>query len=220
MATTWLSQVIIDIEKTGFFDYALPFMVTFAIFYGILEKTKIFGKKSGKINMVFSLVFSLTILPFVQNVNYTTYLAKMAFIIVGFVCLAMILGIIGYRFEKMKNALLFGLIAVFFIIATEFFHLSFSNLPAEALYFVLVAAVFLIIVWFVTGAKQEPIREIKIEKKTAPKKKQEEQPVMPQITVGDLIEQLKSLPEEQRKEELAQLALHNPQLAKVIEENM
>ena len=55
--TTPLEIVLINLEKMGFFAF-LPFILTAAIFYGLLRRSKLFGEpeKNIVVNAVISLV--------------------------------------------------------------------------------------------------------------------------------------------------------------------
>ncbi len=191
MANTWLDQAIVTIYNTGFFDYALPFMVTFAILYGILEKTNFLGKENKKVNPILSLIISLMILPFVSRVDYITYLSKMVFIIVKFVAFAMILGLFGYSFKgehHQKYALFFGILLGLLIVVTEFFDItSFRTLSSNFIYLLLIIIIFGIVYWFISG-KPSDVRQIPLpEKKRQPEPmpEEEEEQVVP-VKLSDL----------------------------------
>ncbi|MCD6547418.1 MAG: hypothetical protein J7K22_02585, partial [Nanoarchaeota archaeon] len=47
------------LKEIGFFDFFLPFILFFAIVYGALDKTKVFGENRKDINSVIALVISL-----------------------------------------------------------------------------------------------------------------------------------------------------------------
>ena len=59
-------EAIEPLRKIGFFDYYLPFILMFAIFYGLLKKSKIFGedKSAEKINLIISLSASFYVTIF------------------------------------------------------------------------------------------------------------------------------------------------------------
>lgn len=52
MAETVAGQSLELINRTGMFDVIVPFLLGFAITYGMLEKTKIFGEDMQRINML------------------------------------------------------------------------------------------------------------------------------------------------------------------------
>lgn len=69
-------------RKSGIFDYYLPFVLSFAIFYGLLEKSKIFGdsskdKKVRNINVIIAFSASLMILVFTPLSALVTFLGTM-----------------------------------------------------------------------------------------------------------------------------------------------
>lgn len=53
-----VGSILNDLEQAGFFSYVLPFLLIFAIIYGILNTMKIFENKNG-INAIISLAVSL-----------------------------------------------------------------------------------------------------------------------------------------------------------------
>lgn len=174
MAENWLSQVIIDVNKTGFFDYMLPFMIIFAVIYGILEKTRLFGKKAGKINSMLAVIFALIVLPFVSNVNYTNFLSKFVIVIFIFIFLAVIMSFLGFKSNYSKYAAIFALVVLAIITLPEFVDISLSDIPSEVLYIVLIAVVFGIVVWMVSGGKDVHVEEPKPKQISTPKRTEEQ----------------------------------------------
>lgn len=61
---TTFADLLTIARNVGFFEFYLPFVLTFAISYGVLEKAKIFGDKSRNINLIISLVFALYVIGF------------------------------------------------------------------------------------------------------------------------------------------------------------
>jgi len=63
---TPFDNVIAILQNIGFFDFYLPFLVTFAIFYGLLARAKIFGEEGlGKrINALLALVAAFYIMVY------------------------------------------------------------------------------------------------------------------------------------------------------------
>lgn len=178
MPNTLLDNMIVSVYDTGFFDYALPFMLVFAVLYGILQKINLFGKDKGKINVLFAAIVSIMILPFGAELNYFEFISKFAIILVGFVALGMMLGILGYKFNETKNSVIFLVISVLFIGATNFFDLSsLQNMSGEIIYTILIALTFGVIAWLVTGKDVVPQKtaQPKKQEKQYPKKEEEEE---------------------------------------------
>jgi len=78
-------QVIIKMIDVGMFQFMFPFMMTSAIFYGLLRKSQILGKpkESVTINAVVSLVaaFMVWASPIILGIDIETHLA--AFFVQG-----------------------------------------------------------------------------------------------------------------------------------------
>lgn len=56
---SFILQGLLTLRSIGFFDFLLPFILFFAIIYGALEKTEVFGKDRHDINSVIALVIAL-----------------------------------------------------------------------------------------------------------------------------------------------------------------
>ncbi len=59
-----------NIEYYGFFQYLVPFLISFAIIFALLEKTKVFGQNRKNLNIGLSLLLSLTILTNTELLDF------------------------------------------------------------------------------------------------------------------------------------------------------
>ncbi|MEM7825388.1 MAG: hypothetical protein QW412_00835 [Candidatus Aenigmatarchaeota archaeon] len=68
------TTVILKLKNTGFFEFMLPFMLSSAIFYGLLRKSQLFGDpdKNIAVNAVVALVagFSVWAYPILAGVSF------------------------------------------------------------------------------------------------------------------------------------------------------
>ena len=71
--------VILKMRDLGFFGFFLPFLLSFAIFYGLLRKSQVFGKPEDNtvVNAVVSFVAALMVwsYPIISGVNIETALS-------------------------------------------------------------------------------------------------------------------------------------------------
>lgn len=159
MAGTLLDNTIVSIYNTGFFDYVLPFMVAFAVIYGILQKTNILGEDKKRLNALFALIVSLIIMPFAANLSYATYLSKVVVVIFGYIVLMMVLVMLGYKFEQHKKySVPIAFVLVLLMLATEFFDVAAFlqfRLRSELMYGLLIIIVFGLVFWMITKPKKE-----------------------------------------------------------------
>jgi len=51
-----LESMIVNLQGQGIFDLYLPFLLTFAIFFALLEKSKVFGDNQSKINALVAFI--------------------------------------------------------------------------------------------------------------------------------------------------------------------
>ena len=78
--TNPFETVILNMRETGMFQFLLPFMLSSAIFYGLLRKSQIFGEpaRSVTINAVIALVASFMVWasPILLGIDIQTHLAS------------------------------------------------------------------------------------------------------------------------------------------------
>lgn len=101
MADTAFGVVIEFLEKLGFFDVILPFLLVFTIVFGILEKTRIFGvekidgkdypKKSINSMVAFAIAF-FTVAAKQVVTSLQVSLPNVALILIIVVCFLMLAG--------------------------------------------------------------------------------------------------------------------------------
>jgi len=87
------SQLILTLHQLGFFKFLIPYILTLAIFYGLLRKSRIFGEpeKNVAINATIaaSAAFLVSAAPIIAGIDITSYLSGFL-IYVMFVIFAMI----------------------------------------------------------------------------------------------------------------------------------
>jgi len=59
-----ITDLIAAGKELGIFEFYLPFIIMFAIIYGILKNAKIFGKDANNINLIIALSASLFVMVF------------------------------------------------------------------------------------------------------------------------------------------------------------
>ncbi len=67
-----LYLAIDSLQRLGFFDIMLPFLLVFSIVYGILEKAQIFGENRHDINAVIAFVIGLMVVVTSTVLNLLT----------------------------------------------------------------------------------------------------------------------------------------------------
>lgn len=94
--------VILNMRETGMFQFLMPFMLSSAVFYGLLRKSQIFGDpaRSITVNAVVALVASFMIWasPIILGIDIETHLASffvhgasaMLIVMVGLMVIGMI----------------------------------------------------------------------------------------------------------------------------------
>ncbi len=91
-----IENIIKSLQGLGFFSFIIPFVLTTAIVYGLLRKSKIFGEpeKNVAVNatIAISIGFLVCAAPILAGIDIKTYLAK--FLAYSFLFLIFILVII------------------------------------------------------------------------------------------------------------------------------
>lgn len=108
-----IGDVFFTLEQNGFFSLVLPFLLLFALVYGILKRTKIF-KENNAVNGIIALSVGLMALQF----NFVTVFFAELFPRVG-IALSIILAImiiIGLFADPDSKGVTYGMLAVSVII--------------------------------------------------------------------------------------------------------
>lgn len=130
-----LATLITNAKEYGIFDFFLPFILTFAIFYGLLIKTKIFGqgedKQPTRFNKTISMVISLVIAAYVMiytpvGITLSTFFANLSaqilvvvMSLLGFlVIMYLLMNVLqpGASWDAKKFGWLMGIIAAILVI--------------------------------------------------------------------------------------------------------
>ena len=110
-----LGDVLNSWANQGVFAYGLPFLLIFAIVFGILSKTKVLGENKG-VDATIALAIGLLALQFNLVTNFYATIFPYAGIAIAILIVAIIL--MGLMFKEMPNTkyVFFGIGVVLFII--------------------------------------------------------------------------------------------------------
>jgi len=182
--TSGLETVLINLNRMGFFAF-LPFLLTAAIFYGLLRRSKLFGEpdKNVIVNAVVALVaaFMVWAYPIISGTSieeYQLFFSTFFFkgtvatltIVVGLIIVGMIFpegGFSGTLSDKLKGKFGIGILILGLLIAgavlissgtSSFFGVSIENLDNDFIYSIVFLVVFIGIIGFVvwiTGKEEK-----------------------------------------------------------------
>lgn len=114
-----IGNLLAQLEQQGVFAYLLPFLMIFAVLFGILSKINIFGEGNRNINIILSIVVALMAL----QLNFVSYFFREIFPRMGVVLSILLVFIIllglFFDFEKPGTKTFMGfliLIAVVIIV--------------------------------------------------------------------------------------------------------
>lgn len=150
------------LESIGFFKFVIPYILSFAIFYGLLRKSKIFGEKQEAIAINATIALSASFLvvaaPILAGINISTSLSMFItiFLFVLIVVLLIVflpiviygkdlgsLGLKGWKMAAVLLTIVFSAILVSILLIHPI-QITFS-LDSESLYSVIALAIFLLI---------------------------------------------------------------------------
>lgn len=124
---TSIGKMFVQWEQAGFFAYIIPFLIIFALLYGILSKIKIFGDDSKKVNAILSVAIALISVQFSFLTDFFAALFPRFGIGIAVILVAMVMMGLFYE-EKHKGTMLYVGIGVFvIIILSTFFALGWGS---------------------------------------------------------------------------------------------
>ncbi len=112
--TTTITDVLNQWAELGVFAYVLPFLMIFAVIYGILSKTKILGGNKG-VDATISLAIGLLALQFDYVPNFFASIFPYTGIGLAVLLVALILAGMFIQEEEAFKWIYFGLGAIIFI---------------------------------------------------------------------------------------------------------
>ena len=130
MAFGSIIDILFQLENLGFYDFILPFLLMFAIVYGILQYMKIFGEDKA-VHIIIAIVLGLISIRLPFYADFLTVISpKLA---IGLIVLLSLLILVGMFTPNNSRTsigwILFGVGAVIFIIVAvqTFNDLNFIN---------------------------------------------------------------------------------------------
>lgn len=164
---TSIGKMFVQWEQAGFFAYIIPFLIIFALLYGILSKIKIFGDDSKKVNAILSVAIALISIQFNFLTDFFAQLFPRFGVGIAILLVAILtIGLFADLQGKHKNTMMYLAIGIFVIILlSTFFALGWGsswdlgkNLPL-----ILMVAMFVGLLYAVLKGKKK--EEKKPEKK-------------------------------------------------------
>ena len=156
-----LTTVVGQLNQVGFYSFALPFLLVFALVYGLLGKVNLFeNNDSRKINSIIALCIAFFVVnytPFATTLQdfFTNLFGSMSLVISGMLVFVLFLGVFGIKpidtnsDSKMKYIAIFIILLITYGIFTGSVGESFSisNTTVTTLF---VLGFIIFVVWFVT----------------------------------------------------------------------
>lgn len=108
-------------EQLGVFDYMLPFLLIFALIFGILSKMNLFGDKNKQISGIIALVVGLMALRFnVVSVFFSDIFPRLGIALGAFLVFLIVLGLFGDpKSRGLLNTMMWGAFGVAVVIVLQ-----------------------------------------------------------------------------------------------------
>ena len=111
-------------EQAGVFSYMLPFLIIFALIFGILTKINLFGTENNKsINAIIALSVSLMALQFgFVSVFFSEVFPRLGIALAGLLVVIILLGLTGHSKNKtLYSMILWGSVVAIVVILVQSF---------------------------------------------------------------------------------------------------
>lgn len=165
------------LERWGFIDVLLPFLLIFTIVFAVLEKSKILGEERRNMNSAIALIFALIIvIPHITGdlpagfdpvLIINAALPQVGLVIVGIISLMILIGVFAHDKVTLGMSMpgwigFFSIVAIIIIFgsAADWFAAGFDDwleriFGSDALAIFIMLVVFGVIISFVTGGEGE-----------------------------------------------------------------
>ena len=108
-----VQDILYQLQSSGLYEIALPFLLIFVIVFAILEKTKLFGNDKSNINAIIAVILGLLIVNQFEIVDrLNLFLPKVSLFIVVAVMFLILLGVFGANVSTGFSGILLGLAAI------------------------------------------------------------------------------------------------------------
>src|SRR3989344_641731 len=170
MAVYDFNQLMADLNNYGLSAVFLPFLLVFALVYAILEKIRIFEKKSVNVIIAFVMGFLVASNSYVVGIIARS-LPNVSVVLIALLSVILIIGIFGYRLHLHESGA-GGLVAFLASVVVAYIFARAANWGVPGLPWpfnmldnpdtraiVVVFAVFFILIWYIT--KEDKARDRK-----------------------------------------------------------
>lgn len=162
-----LQAMMEGLEKTGFYEVVLPFLLIFTVVFAVLQKVRLFGKDSQKYNLIIALVMGFLVIrmtPIVQNINL--FLPKVSWIVLVFIMTLMLLGIFGAKAEGFTGvpffvAVVISIVGILWALSPTAKLPEWLQLTPQDKWTLVGIGVFVLIIYFITkeGGGMKSVRK-------------------------------------------------------------
>ncbi len=176
MATP-LEEVFILLEKIGFTQVILPFILVFTLVYAFLQKTKVLGrteegKAKKRLNAMVAFVIGFFVLAAVDILNVINIISQyLVLVIIACLLIAVLLSFLGVKNLEKSNLVKFvGLIIVLTVVLYALGIFDFIDLGSFDRFLItpiVGVVIFLLVLWFLLREKKERKKEKAAEEKKA-----------------------------------------------------
>jgi hypothetical protein len=160
-------DVLTALRNLGFYDFLLPWLFTFAVVYGLLRASKLFGDVNQKISAALALIVAFFVTGYAgpsMASFFTTIFGGASMVIAGILVIVLFVSLVGFEMKDIKKT---GALIILIIVGVVLWLVSagvakgvglLPLLSADMIAFILVMVVIVIAVWAIV---KEPKKEEK-----------------------------------------------------------
>ncbi len=120
------AQLVADLSRMGFYEFLLPWLLTFAIVYGLLYKAELFGDVNKKVSGILAIVIAFFVTAYsgpAMADYFTTLFAGSATLMAAILVVVMLAALVGFKinWEGNKKNVKYGTLIALIVMGVVLF---------------------------------------------------------------------------------------------------
>jgi len=158
-------ELMTALRNLGFYDFLLPWLFTFAIVYGLLSATKVFGENTKRISTALALVIAFFVTGYSGQMLSNFFISIFggaSMIIAGILVVLLFVTMVGFKIDDIKKT---GTLIILIIVGVVLWLLSVGAaqgigflplLSPDIIALILVMVVIVLAVWAIVREPGQP----------------------------------------------------------------
>jgi len=157
------ASIITQLNRLGFYGFILPWLLMFALVYGLLKRSGVFGKEGDKVAAVVAMALAFFITSYTGIGDYFIAISGLGGMLLGALLIVVLFfALLGFQVDSLRDVFsgwtavafigLVGLIVFFVFGGGQISGISIDNETTAAVFMIIVVAIAVI---FVTKGEKE-----------------------------------------------------------------